>query len=433
MVQRAAGRSALSSGAHPPVRTTKGGRAPIVCACATSYANALIVGIVWAAVRVAAFDSKPFNRGSIVKAHGEEGVEKYVGYSTQLGIGAIVPDVDAFTSAFVAEFASIKDEFGISTSLPFMPANGLLKFRSRRKAVAVAEKIIRSIGGMIEGVHCSFVALPTKTYETVPVGGGGGSAHSLPTRSFIDSLGPMFSYLTAQSYAHAAGKAAENAEIRIDSFVSKRTRAWDSLEKRNPKVYWRGDECDAVIACADLLAFLTDSKLYSSYLKLEPDNIKEVWKSYPFDISVGVYGHGNLWNYAWYSNEMINVRPYIAKPTVFLSIDDLADPAPDSDPEDADDENGKGSGTAVQGKKRAAFHHGIKQSDAYSAAVRMAFKLSGSLKIFKIGEDTHSVLDKDVFVYIGERSKRVGKALQDSVDVTVMSGLELRRSIKATN
>lgn len=385
-------------------------------------------------VRVAAFDSKPYNRGGIVKAHGEEGVEKYVGYSTQLGAGVTVPDVDAFTSAFVAEFASIKDKFGISTSLPFMPTNGLLKFRSKRKAAAIAKKIITSIGEMIESIHCSFVALPTKTYETVPVGGGGSSAHSLPTRSFIDSLGPMFSYLTAQSYAHAAGKTAENAEIRIDSFVSRRTRAWDSLEKRNPKVYWGGDECDATIACADLLAFLTDSKLYSSHLRLEPDNIKEVWESYPFDMSVGVYGHDSLWNYAWYSNEMINIRPHITKPTVFLSIDDLDDPATDSGTEDADYESSKGPGAAAQGTtKRAAFHRGIKRSDTYSAAVRMAFKLSGSFKIFKIGEDARSVRDKDIFVYIGENSKRIGKALQDSVDVTVMSGLELRQSIKLTN
>lgn len=51
--------------------------------------------------------------------------------------------------------------------------------------------------------------------------------------------------------------------------------------------------------------------------------------------------------------------------------------------------------------------------------------------MFKLGEDVPSVRDNDVFVYIGEKSKRVGKAIRDSFDITVMSGLELRRSIKS--
>ena len=72
-----------------------------------------------------------------------------------------------------------------------------------------------------------------------------------------------------------------------------------------------------------------------------------------------------------------------------------------------------------------------KQSDTYDAAVRKAFELSDSLTIFKLGEDVPSVHDNDVFVYIGEKPKRVGEAIRDSADITAMSGLELRRSIKS--
>lgn len=206
------------------------------------------------------------------------------------------------------------------------------------------------------------------------------------------------------------------------------------MEKLNPRVYWKGDECDACIACADLLAFLTDAKLYSGYLKLEPDNVKKVWKPYSFDASVGVYSHSNRWSYAWYSNKVINIVPYIAKPTVFLSIDNLPDPNPSSEPmgpgTSGDDEFNPSD---MKAAKPLPFHKIIKQSAAYDAAVCKAFELSGSLKIFKFDEDSQSVRDKDVFVYIGENSKRVGKALQDSADITVMSGLQLRRSIKVTN
>lgn len=376
-------------------------------------------------MRVAAFDSKPYNRGTIAKVHGEEESKKYTGYSTQLGAGVIISDADAFASAFAAEFARLKGEFGIDTSLPFMPAGVLLKC-GRRKATALADRLVTSVGGMIEGVHCSFVSLSPKTYATVQVGGGD-SARDVPTRPFIDSLGPMFSYLTAQSCAGLAEKIPGGAEIRIRSFASRQTRAWDSLERLGPKVYWKGDECDAAIACASLLAFLTDAKLYSAHLRLEPENVKRVWEPHPFDVSVGVYEHANLGNYAWYSNEMIDIRPHLAKPTVFLAVDDLADPAQCVDTEEPGGENCGGPGTAGRG----VFRRAVEQSDTYCAIVRKAFELSASLKMIRRDEDVQLVRDRDVFVYVGEESRRMGKALQDSVDIAVMSGLELRRSIKS--
>lgn len=376
-------------------------------------------------MRVAAFDSKPFNRSRAAKGQGAAAAKEYTGHSTQLGTGVVIPDAEAFTDKFVAEFARLKGEFGIDTSLPFMSTNGLLK-HGRRKAIAFADKIVTSVQEMIESVHCCYVILPPKKHETVKVGGADGPAEQIQTRSFIDKLGPMFSYLTAQSYVHTKN-VSENIDIRIDSFTSKQTRAWDILEKLKPKVYWKGDECDASIACADLLAFLTDAKLYSGYLKLKPDNVSKVWKPYTFDVSVGTYGHGNLWSYAWYSNGLINVRPYLARPTVFLSIDNIPDPSPDR-------EDGAVPGATEQpAAVRTPFHHAIKQTDTYNAAIRKAFEVSGSLKIFKLGEDVQYVRDRDVFVYIGDKSKQAGKTLQNSVDITVVSGLELRQSIKLTN
>ena len=263
------------------------------------------------------------------------------------------------------------------------------------------------------------------------MGGSGDSTRAVPTRSFIDRLGPMFSYLTAQSYVYANKRIPGDTDIRIDSFTSKQTRAWDALAKHRPRVYWKGDECDATIACADLLAFLTDAKLYSSRLKLEPDNVRSVWEPYSFDVDVSVYGHGNLWSYAWYSNRPVDIGPYLAKPTVFLSIDDL-DPAHVGADGGQDDAGGAKSGAQGDaGPAPISFPVAVKRSDTYVAAVRRAFELSGSLKIFKLDEDALSVRDNDVFVYIGEKSKRVGRTLQDSVDIEVVSGLELRRSIKS--
>ena len=385
-----------------------------------------------AAVQVAAFDSKPFNRGAMAEARDAPGEEKYTGHSTQLGIGAVIPDEAAFTRAFVAEFDRLKGKFDIDTDLPFMPTNGLLK-HGRWKAIALADRLVSSIQDTIEGVYCSFVTLSPKMHPTVPVGGNGDSTRAVPTRSFIDRLGPMFSYLTAQSYVYANKRIPGDTDIRIDSFTSKQTRAWDTLAEHRPRVYWRGDECDAAIACADLLAFLTDAKLYASRLRLDPDNVRRVWEPYSFDVGVSVYGHGNLWSYAWYSNKPVDVGPYVAKPTVFLSIDDLADPALEGAGDGQDDDDAGVARAAAPGDARPrpiSFHIAIKRSDTYVAAVRRAFELSGSLKIFKLDEDVQSVRDNDVFVYIGDKSKRMGRMLQHSADIDVVSGLELRRAIK---
>ena len=130
-------------------------------------------------------------------------------------------------------------------------------------------------------------------------------------------------------------------------------------------------------------------------------------------------------------NKPIDIGSYLAKPTVFLSIDDLVDPAPE----------GSGEETGVGGfdptmpdaarPQPVPFRVAMKRSDTYVAAVRKAFELSGSLKIFKLDEDAQFVRDNDIFVYIGDKSKKVGMSLQHSADITVVSGLELRRSIKS--
>lgn len=182
-----------------------------------------------------------------------------------------------------------------------------------------------------------------------------------------------------------------------------------------------------------MLAFLTDAKLYSGCHKIEPENVSKVWAAYPFHTSTGVYGHSNLWSYAWYPNRLINTRPYLAGPTVFLSIDKLKDPFAGADKSQHADEPSARTPHYTE-PVPITFHRAIKQSDTYRAAVRHAFDLLGSLKIFKFDEDFELVRDKDVFVYIGEKSMTVGKTLQDAVDITVMSGIELGRLVKkATN
>lgn len=182
------------------------------------------------------------------------------------------------------------------------------------------------------------------------------------------------------------------------------------------------------------MAFLTDAKLYHNWFRLEQDKITKVWETYPFDVSVGIYGHGNLWSYAWYSDKLINIRPFLPSPTVFLSIDDIKDPLLDSADQKLRASNGTTEGaTEGIGAKPLSFRDAIKQSSIYNAAVRHALDLSGSFKFFSLREDAQFVRDKDVFVYVGHASKRAGESLRDLYDIDLMPGSELRRMKKVTN
>ena len=381
------------------------------------------------AMKVAGFDAKAFHRGKPIPTPVEDSdsVEKYLGFNSQLGVGAIIADDAGFAMAFAGKSGELRESFGIKEKLPFFSSTQLKQILGLRKAISFADKTITAVQGLIESVHCSYTILPPKTIETIPVGGFKSSLIDKPTNEFIDSLGPMFSYLTAHSYLYQNRYVVEdNMDFHIDSFRSKRTKAWDRLiGSVSPKIFWRGDECNPFIACADLLAFLTDVKLYNQRLKLEPNDIKKIWSDYSFDVTVNFYDKKSLHVYSWSDNENIDIIPYIARPTIFLAVDDVEtlaysndSPAPTTEEEISD--------KPVVRK----FNQVIKQSDVYHSAVRYAFQKHGSVKIFHRHEDMKAVRDGDVFVYVGSNSKMVGESFRDAYEIELLPGVELRRRTK---
>lgn len=132
----------------------------------------------------------------------------------------------------------------------------------------------------------------------------------------------------------------------------------------------------------------------------------------------------------WHSDKPIDVWTYAAKPTVFLAIDSLAQ---DYESLKTDEANGTkfDSETAPrQITKHTSASKIFVKSLVYNAAVQYAFMHSASLKFFNRYEDSAHVCDRDVFVYIGPDSKRIGMMLQDAARISVMSGLELRSNIE---
>jgi len=373
-----------------------------------------------------AFDAKQFRRGKVIIVPSEDGsTEKYFGFNSQLGIGVTFSKEPEFLEKYIKKNEELRQSFKIEEKLPFFSSTQLKRSIGLPKTIAFVDQLISEIQDTIDAIHCSYIILPPKKIKTVAVGGFRSSVVNKPTPQFIDNLGPMFSYLTANSYLFRNDYSLpSNVEFLIDAFRSNRTRAWENIVSViEPKVYWRGDECNPFISCADLIAFLTDAKLYDQKLKLEPTDLSKAWNAYSFDINVHYYDNRSLGLYTWKTNDIINVTRYIAKPTVFLAVDEFEKPEyAETITESLTQEIGVSDRTGVR-----KFHNVIKRSDVYYSALRYAFNKSGSMKIFHRYEDMDTIRDGDVFVYVGENSKKVGQGFQHAFDIELLSGLEPRR------
>lgn len=350
------------------------------------------------------------------------------GFRTQLGIGVVVSDKDAFRDRFAAKFAELRDTLGMGGQVPFCPSSHLLRY-GEDKAVAFSDQLVRSVQDVIESVHCSYVILPTTESDTIRVGGLACPARRIPTWLFIKNLGPAFSYMVAHDYLYVnKDMDVSGTEFHIDGFVSRETKSWEKLVDRvSPKVFWRGDECNPFIACADIVAFLTDIKLRRRRLLLRRDNISNVWADHTFKTTVHYVDRKGITIHAWHNDGAIDPWPYVARPTVFLAMDSLprVHGTDMCDGAKHDPASGDQSSAAQLRPSRI-----LTKMPVYTAAVRYAFEHSASLKFFSRNDDFDNVLDHDVFVYVGPVSERIGRMLQDAARPEVMSGLELREKVE---
>ena len=239
--------------------------------------------------------------------------------------------------------------------------------------------------------------------------------------------------MAAQDYLHRHNDVdVGSTEFHIDAFVSRRAGAWDILtDKVEPKVFWRGDECNPFIACADLMALLTDAKLHYRRLRLNRQNMTKIWKGWRFEATTHCMSRSALAIRAWYTDKPIDPWPYVARPTVFLPLDTLPRDRHGGD---------EGSGNGAEPSSAAAERQGterpktasraLAKSAVYAAAARYAFNCSGSFKLFHRYEDREHVCDHDVFVYVGPESEKIGGVLQDASRARVMSGLEQRDEVE---
>lgn len=238
----------------------------------------------------------------------------------------------------------------------------------------------------------------------------------------------MFSHITAWSYF---GRNAYNGEeVHLDSFNSKQTYAWEELSIAvKPKIYPHGDECNPYIAIADLIAYVTDSKLYNFKKKLQTDDIKEVWAGYGFKVESRYLDISQVNKYRWHCDDPIQTTQYLARPMTFLLVDDLEKLQSETSSADFSTQEVENSSTYGVESEEKRFKKLVRRMEPWYAVTAYAYIRNGGVQLFNYYMDKNKVRDGDTMVYIGNKSKEMAESFSHMLEIEIMSAKEVRKAV----
>ena len=280
-------------------------------------------------------------------------------------------------------------------------------------------------------MHFTYVILPPNLYPTVSIGGYRSPSRSIRSPDFLRCLGPMFPHISAWSYL---GKRAIPGELQLDGFNSRQTHSWNELiAKVKPKIFPHRDECNPYIMIADIFAYLTDAKLYNQKKGLNPDSLKEIWKSYGFQTDSHFLDINTQPLYRWNSDGSINITPYLARPMTFLLVDELEKLQPNVPPtirtvgSNVEEEIDNIAASTPEEKR---FKKLVRHTDPWYSVSAYAYHNCGGAQLFNYHMDHNKVKDGDTLVYIGNQSKNLAESFSHMLDINVLSAKEVRNFVK---
>jgi hypothetical protein len=342
-------------------------------------------------VKTTAFDSKDYRR---TKATGEEA------FFTPLGCGVTFSEPEKVAEAYNKAIVALAPRFGLRECCgAFSPSAYFREMGG--KAIRFAEELLKTVSDQIDSVYFSYITLSSKNTPTVEVGGYRSPKKEINTKEYLRQISPHFAYITAWNYLGKTGR--ESETILIDGVQGKQTRAWDELTNRvNPLIMPHGDECNPLISIADIIAYLTDKKLYDNYFMLFPEKIEEVWQDYPFPIDTHFLDAKIISKIKWYSEQSIDATDYLARPMIFIKAD---------------------------GYKTEK----LRELEVYAKATILAKIEGGGLSGFDRDTDSPKIKDNDIFIYAGEDSRKMCETLRDMYKIEYLSFRELSEKINSAN
>lgn len=371
-------------------------------------------------MEIMSFDAKNYERQQIIQL---DNIEKNDDFFTPLGAGVLFKNHKDFPLNYYQAINKLAEEFRIPIRASFYSSTFLKKEIGTDQAYGFCEKLLLKMQNFIKLIHVSYVYLPLSSEKPdVCVGGYRCPEISLKKIEFLRKLPPMFSYITAWNFLRRHNE--KELEFLIDNFRSKYTIAWDELiTYKTPKLFARGDECNPYISISDIIAFLTDHKLYLGKLKLTEENVRYIWKDYSFGIDCKCLDESSLSKIKWYNDQLIDTREYLAHPIVFILIDQIE--KYDLSYKLTNKVNNPEEKNITVKKVREV----IQETEPYFYALKYAHQLGGSVQFFDKNSDSDKVRDGDVFVYMGEVSRRIAETFNDGFFIEVIKLRDLRQKL----
>ena len=352
--------------------------------------------------------------------------KRVTSFYSPLGVGVKFKDWDVFRGVCLERTLELAGKFQLSQKRVMYDAQSLKEELSPRRAIPFCDNLVQQLRRYIELVHFTFIVMPPADVHMVKVGGSKSPLREIKTAEFLRNLQPMFSHIAAWNYFGKERK--RDTEVQLDNFNSKQTYAWaDLISIVKPKIFPHGDECNPYIMVADIIAYLTDAKLYIQKLKLEPKSLQKIWEPYGFQIEMHFLDASSVAKYRWYSDDPINLTPYLAHPLVFLLVDELERLQPNPPPIEEEEESTEESPPPVVEEKR--FVKLIRRMEPWYAATAYAYHKGGAAQLFNFHIDRTKVQDGDIMVYVGTRSKELAESFSHMYDIEVLSAKELRKLV----
>lgn len=382
-----------------------------------------------------AIDSKDFERRKVFwekdPVTSEPIMKQMTKFYTPLGVGVKFKEHGDFANVCLKRVDELAKEFELSQPRVLYDSYSLRAELSHKRAIPFCDKLVSKLTRYIDLLHFCHVVMPPDLYPTVTVGGYKSPTDEIRSAVFLRNLAPMFSHITAWSYFGIERDTEK--EVLLDGFNSKDTEAWHTLiTKTKPKIFPHGDECNPHIMLADIIAYLTDAKLYSQKLALNRENLQAIWKPYGFEVDSHFLGYDTHTVYGWHSDDPIDTSPYLAHPMVFLLIDELEklqpNPPPTKEEEDMEElTESEDSFNVTKEEKR--FSKLVRRMDPWYAVTAYACYKGGGAQLFNFHMDRTKVQDGDTMVYIGHQSKAMAEAFADMKEIEVLSAKEVRKTV----
>jgi hypothetical protein len=241
----------------------------------------------------------------------------YPNFSTMRARGVKYNDPNKAKQNYIEALEDLAPKFGLKQCCAAISPSELYRELGPSKTIKLSDALLKQVQDQIETAYFSYVILPPAETPTIKVGGYSSPLTELTTFSFLKRLSVYYSYITAWSYQ--AIEERRQDQLILDGFRGPRTYAWEDITSNNkPQIYSHGDECNPLISIADIIAFLTDKKLYAAYKHLEPQSIEDVWTDYNFEKEVHYLTQNILSKIRWYTEDTIDITEYYVHPTVFL-------------------------------------------------------------------------------------------------------------------